>query len=59
VNTYEYAVIYRRPYWNGDRASSTHHCYTERQAEQTAARYEDEGCTAQAVRRLVGEWEEL
>lgn len=58
VNAYEYAVFYRRPYWNGDRQDSCHHCHTARQAEQTAERYKAEGCAAWAARRLVGEWED-
>ena len=58
MNTYEYAVFYRRPYWNGDRPDEKHRVYTARQAEQTAERYKAEGAAAWAARRLVGEWED-
>lgn len=54
----QFAVHYRRPYWNDDRETGVHRCHTLRQAETTAARYRAEGCVVWVARRHVSEWED-
>lgn len=54
----EFAVFYRRPYWNDERDDSLFRCHTRRQAETTAERYRDEGCSVWVVKRHVTEWED-